>query len=49
MTSESPCGNVVNVPDSSFEVSEFELQSCDYVHFWMNSLGNDLHPLNHPH
>ena len=29
-----PCGVVANVLDCDFAVTEFELQSRNYVHFW---------------
>ena len=33
------------VVDSSIEVSEFELQSCYYVHFQTNTLGKGMNSL----
>ena len=34
----SPRGVVANVLNCDSVVSEFELQSCYYVHFWINNL-----------
>ena len=34
----SSCGVIANVMDCSLEVSEFEIQSCYYVHFRTNTL-----------
>ena len=44
MEGSSPCV-VANVLDCGFEVSEFELQSRYYVHFWTNTLRKGMNPL----
>ena len=36
---------MVKVMDSEILVSEFELQSCYYVHFQTNTLGKGMNPL----
>ena len=41
----NPRDVVANVPDWDIIVSEFELQSSYYVHFWINTLGKDMNPL----
>ena len=38
----SPYGLVVNLIDYVIEVSEFEIQSYNYVHFWMNTFGKRI-------
>ena len=40
-----PHGVMVKVMDCGIIVSEFVLQSCYYVHFWTNTLGNGMNPL----
>ena len=32
--------------DYGLQVSEFELQSSNYVNFWNNAIGKDMNPLN---
>ena len=39
---ENPCDIVVNVLDCNTIVSEFELQLCNYVLFWTNTLEKDI-------
>ena len=39
---ESPRGVVDNVLDCEIILSEFELHSRYYVHFWANTLGNNV-------
>ena len=39
----SPCGFLANVMNCDTEISEFELQSCYYVHFRSNIHGKVLH------
>ena len=41
----SPRGVVAKMLDSCFEVSEFELQSHSYVHFWINTLEKGMKPI----
>ena len=36
---ESLCDIVAYVLDCDIIVSEFELQSCYYIHFWTNTFG----------
>ena len=36
---------MVKLLDSNLEISEFEFESCYYVHFWTNSLGKGIKPL----
>ena len=38
-------GVMVKHLDSGIVVSEFELQSCYYVHFWTNTLGKGMNPV----
>ena len=38
-------GVMVNAMDCRIVVSEFELQSRNYVHFWTNTLGKGMNPL----
>ena len=38
----SPCGIMVKVQDYSLDISEFKLQSCNYIHFWTNTLGKGM-------
>ena len=38
-------GVVVNVLDWVITVSEFELQSRNYVYFWNNTLGKGMIPI----
>ena len=38
-------GVIVKAMDSGIEASEFELQSCYYVHFRTNTLGKGMNPL----
>ena len=38
----SPCGILVNMLDYNITVSEFELQSCYYVHFQTNTIGKGI-------
>ena len=38
----NPHGAVANVPDCNIFVSEFELQSRCYVHFWINTPGEGM-------
>ena len=40
-----PCGVMVKAIDCGIVVSEFELQSCYYIHFWTNTLGKGMNPL----
>ncbi len=40
-----PRGVMVKAMDCGIVVSEFELQSCYYVHFRINTLGNGMNPL----
>ena len=37
-------GVMVKAMDYGIVVSEFELQSCYYVHFWTNTLGKSMNP-----
>ena len=39
---------VVNVLEYNINAREFEFQSCYYVHFQTNTLGNGMEPLIHP-
>ena len=41
-------GVVVNVLDYVIVVSEYKLQLCYYIHFWLNALGKDMNPLVFP-
>ena len=41
----TPNEMVANVQDCSLTVSEFDLQSYYYVHFWINSLGKGTNSL----
>ena len=43
-----PRGVMVNAMGRGIVVSEFELQSLYYVHFWTNTLGKGMNPLIHP-
>ena len=43
--SGGPCGIMVKVLDCEIVVSEFELQSCYYAHFWANTLGKGMNLL----
>ena len=45
MASECPRGVMVEVLDCEIVVSEFELQSCSYVHFRINNLEKGMNPL----
>ena len=36
---------VAKVLNYDIVVCEFKLQSCDYVHFWINTLRKAMHPL----
>ena len=36
---------MVNTLDCGIVVSEFEIQSFYYVHFWINGLGESMNPL----
>ena len=38
----NPCDLVANVLDCDIVISEFELQSCNNVHFWTNTLGKGM-------
>ena len=40
-----PCGVMVKALDCTIVVRDFKLQSCYYVHFWTNTLGNVMNPL----
>ena len=40
-----PRGVMVKAMDCEIVVSEFELQSCYYVHFRANTLGKGMNPL----
>ena len=40
-----PSGVMVKVMDYGIVVSEFELQSRYYIHFWPNTLGKGMNPL----
>ena len=40
-----PCGVMIKAMDCGIVVSEFELQSLYYVHFWINTLGKGMNPL----
>ena len=40
-----PCGVMVKAMDCGIVVSEFELQSRDYVHFRANTFGKGMKPL----
>ena len=42
-----PCGIITKVLDCGLKVSEFELQSRYYVHFWANTLGKFMNPFIH--
>ena len=42
---KAPCGVMVKAMDCRIVVSEFELQSCYYVHFQTNTLGKDMNLL----
>ena len=39
---------MVDELDCGMVVSQFELQSRDYVHFRTDTLGKGMNPLNHP-
>ena len=39
-----PCGVMVKAMDCRIVVSEFEIQSCYYVHFQTNTLGKGMDP-----
>ena len=41
----STCGEMAKVLDCGLEVSEFELQSCYYVHFRTNTFEKAMNPL----
>ena len=41
-----PRGVMVKAIDCRNVVSEFELQSRYYVHFWTNTFGNGMNPLS---
>ena len=43
----SLCGVMANMLECDFVVSEFELQSCYYVHFRTNNLGKGINSLLH--
>ena len=43
-----PYGVMAKVLDYGIIVSEFELQSCDYIHFRTNTLGKGMNPLIFP-
>ena len=45
---ESPHCVVANVVDSNIVISEFELQSYDYVQFWMNTHKEGVNPVYPP-
>ena len=38
-------GIMVNALDCGIVVRESELQSCDYVHFWTNTIGKGMNPV----
>ena len=38
------CGVAANMLNCNIDVNEFELQSCYYVHFWTNTLGEKYEP-----
>ena len=40
-----PRGVIVKAMDCGIVVTEFELQSRYYVHFWTNTLGKGMNPL----
>ena len=40
----SLCGIVVNMLDCIIIVSEFKLQSCYCIHFWINTLDKGMTP-----
>ena len=40
-----PCGVMVKAMDYGIVISEFVLQSRDYVHFRANTLGKGINPL----
>ena len=42
---ECPWGVMVKSLDCRIVVSEFELQSRYYVHFWTNTFGKGMNPL----
>ena len=41
----SPHGLVAKVLNCKIVVSEFKLQDCYYVHFWINTLGKGMNLL----
>ena len=41
-----PCGVMVKAIDGGIVVSESELQSHYYVHFWINTFGKGMNPLS---
>ena len=41
-------GVVANVLDCDITVSEFEIESCYYDHFWTNIFGKDMTPIIPP-
>ena len=45
MEGRCPHGVMVKARDCGIIISEFEVQSCDYVHFRTNILGNGVNPL----
>ena len=38
-------GEVANILDCDIGVSEFELESRNYVHFWTNTLGKGMNSI----
>ena len=40
----SLCGIIAKVLDCGLNVSEFNLQSCNCIHFWTNTLGKGIEP-----
>ena len=41
----SPLGTVANILDCNIVISESELKSNNYVHFWTNIVGKGMNPL----
>ena len=44
----NPHGVIAKGLDSGLKVKEFELQSCCYIHFQTNTLGEGINPYNFP-
>ena len=42
------CGAMAKVLVSSFKMSEFEVQSCYYIHLQDNNMGKDVKPIKSP-